>query len=535
MIMPRPLFPNRASRGIFRGMNPSTSVASIVILLALMIPGLVYTEGFGRAIAAAREAVTPMLEWFYVALVAFFSALMIWLGMGRYRDVRLGPDDSRPEFGLFPWISMLFAAGTGIGLLFWSIAEPISHMAGNPFVESARSPEGATVALRLAFFHWGFNGWCIFGIVGLVLAYFGYRRSQALTVRAALFPIMGRRVDGPLGHAVDTFAVLATVFGIATTLGLGVQQMNRGLDYVFGIAVNETNQLIIIAVVTVIATLSVMSGLRRGVRRLSVFNIWLSLLLLLFFLAVGPTNYQLNVFIQTTGDYLQHLVEMTFYTNANGIHAWQREWTVFFWGWWIAWSPFVGMFIARISRGRTLREYAFGVLLVPSLFTFIWIASLGGTAIHQELFGAGGITEAVTADVSTALYKTMEAMTDSRWLFQAASLVAILLIAVYFVTSADSGTLVINTILSNGDPDPPRAHRLAWGLGIGVLTAILMLAGGVATLQDAVVLAGFPFSVIIVLMTVGLIRELKRERYAGRTPEKQRLAEEPWTGYDRSL
>jgi len=528
-------FPNRASRGLFRGMNPTTSLASMAALVLILIPGIFYTDGLGTMLAAGRQLISPMLEWYYVALVAFFTALMIWLGLGRYGNVRLGPDDSRPEFGLFPWIAMLFAAGTGIGLLFWSIAEPISHLDGNPFIDSARSPEGATVALRLTFFHWGLNGWAIFAVVGLVLAYFGYRLNQPLTMRAALFPLIGRRIDGPVGHAVDTFSVLATVFGIATTLGLGVEQINRGLNRVFGLAISETNQLLIIGVVTLIATFSVMSGLRRGVRRLSVFNIWVSVVLLAFFLAVGPTNYQMNILVQTTGSYLQHLVEMTFYTNANGMHAWQNEWTVFFWGWWIAWSPFVGMFIARISRGRTIREYAFGVLLVPSVFTFIWIASFGGTAIHLELFGPGGITQAVQADVSTALFHTIEEMTDSRVLVNLASVTAILLIAVYFITSADSGTLVINTILSNGDPDPPRAHRLAWGLGIGVLTAILMLAGGVTTLQDAVVMAGFPFSIIILLMIGGLIRELKRERFAGRMPEKQRLAEEPWTGYDRPL
>ncbi|MFO7527279.1 MAG: BCCT family transporter [Marinobacter sp.] len=519
------------ARGPFRGLNLAVTTVACVLVGIWMVLGGLWTETANRVLTAARSAVGPTLEWYYVVLVTFLLAVIIWLATGRYRNVRLGRDDERPEFGLPSWIAMLFAAGTGVGLIFWSIAEPVSHLQGNPFTSTTGTPEAAVAAMRLTFFHWGLHGWAIFATVALILAYFSYRKGLPLTIRSALYPLFGNRIHGWVGNVADSLSVFGTVFGVATTLGLGATQMNTGLNQLIGLEVSLSHQLIIIAVVTCLATLSVVSGVRRGVRWLSIGNLWLSVFLLSFFLLFGPTAYLLNFLVQSTGSYVQHLPEMSLWTNVTGDSGWQQDWTVFYWGWWLAWAPFVGMFIARISRGRTLSEFVFGVLLVPTLFSFVWIGLFGGSAIHNELFGTGGIASAVQNDVTLALYRTIEVI-SADWITTGASALATLLIATYFITSADSGTLVITTILAEGNPEPPILPRVIWGLGVGTLTGILLAGGGVPTLQSAVVMAGIPFSIVILMMVAGLIKALRMEEFGPRQPLKSRLSREPWTGRD---
>ena len=518
-------------RGPLRGLNPVVAAAVSLLIGLWLALGAFWTETADAVLAAARGFVGPTLEWYYVVLVSFLLAVVVWLGMGRYQDVRLGGEDERPEFGFASWIAMLFAAGTGVGLIFWSIAEPVSHFGGNPFSPEPASSEAAVTAMRLAFFHWGLHGWAVFSIVALVLAYFAYRKGLPLTIRSALHPFIGEGIHGWRGDLVDTLAVFGTVFGIATTLGLGATQMNAGLDRLTGFGISLGHQLALIAAVITVSTFSVASGVRRGVRLLSVGNLWLSVVLLGFFLVFGPTAYLFRLLVQSTGSYFQHLIEMSLWTGATGESAWQQEWTVFYWGWWLAWSPFVGMFIARVSRGRTLREFVFGVLLVPTVFSFIWIGLFGGAALHNELYGAGGIQAVVEQDVTLALYQTIERMADPVAATVAAA-IATVLIATYFITSADSGTLVINTILAQGDPDPPLPGRVFWNVVVGVLTAVLLAGGGVPTLQSAVVMAGLPFSLVVLVMLAGLLRALRSEPYGPRPPVKHRLSREPWTGRD---
>ncbi|WP_114418659.1 BCCT family transporter [Marinospirillum perlucidum] len=523
---------NQADSGLFKGMNPLMTKVSILMIVVTVIMGSFYTEVSAAGIFALREWLNPFLEWYYVLLVAFLLFFMIWLGTGRYKNVRLGGDAELPEFTFFSWVSMLFAAGTGVGILFWSVAQPIMQFQDNPFVMPGTTEgDAAVVAMRLSFFHWGINGWAIFSFVALTMAYFAFRHDLPLTVRSSLYPVLGEKVRGPLGDLIDLLAVFGTVFGIATTLGLGVQQMNAGLSKVFGLANSPELQLTVIAIIMFIATASVVSGVSRGVRLLSEMNFWLSIAAVSFMLLLGPTQYLIGVTIEATGDYIQNLLRLTFHTNVTHGSSWQADWTVFFWGWWLAWSPFVGMFIARISRGRTFREFVMGVLLVPTGITIIWIGLFGGTALYQELFGPGGVTQAVDRDVSTALFVTVEGM-DLGQLTPVVSTLLIVLIGTYLITSANAGTLVINTILSGGDADPPSLHRVLWGIFLALLTAVLLLAGGLDTLQSAVITAAMPFSVIVVGMVIGLMRALAGERFAARAGGKTTAPAEPWAVAD---
>lgn len=518
---------NQARTGLLKGMNPFLTVVSLIMIsLALFMAG-VFTEQSSDFIYALRAVLNPFLEWYYVALVAFMLFFMIWLGVGRFKNVRLGHDDEQPEFTFFSWITMLFAAGTGIGILFWSVAQPIMQFQGNPFMEQGLTPEAAVVAMRLSFFHWGINGWAIFSFVALAMAYFAFRHNLPLTIRSALYPILGERVRGRLGDFVDLLAVFATVFGIATTLGLGIQQMNAGLNQVFGLVNSTQLQLIVIAVVMGIATFSVLSGVHRGVRLLSELNFWLSIAAVLFILLWGPTQYLIGLTLEATGDYIQNIIRMTFHTNVTHGTEWQADWTVFFWGWWLAWSPFVGMFIARISRGRTFREFVAGVLLVPTGITIVWMGLFGGTALYQELFEQGGVIQAVDENVSTALFVMLEGMALGALTPWVSSLL-ILLIGTYLITSANAGTLVINTILSGGDIDPPSIHRFIWGVFLALLTAVLLVAGGLEILQAAVIAAAMPFSVIVLAMIVSLFKALKEEKFAARTGGRKTKPAEPW-------
>ncbi|MFC7369421.1 BCCT family transporter [Vreelandella zhaodongensis] len=521
----------QATSGLFKGMNARVTLVAIIMVAAALAYGAFYTEHLADVLERMRSTLNPFLEWYYVLLVAFLLFFMIWLGVGRYKNVRLGGDYEQPEFTFFSWVSMLFAAGTGVGILFWAVAQPILQFQENPFIGEGMSPEAARVAMRLTYFHWGLNGWAIFSFVALVLAYFAYRRDLPLTVRSGLEPVLGKHNHGIMGDMVDLLAVFGTVFGIATTLGLGVQQMNAGLSAVFGLESSVTLQLLITAVIMSVATFSVVSGVKRGVRLLSEANFWLSIAVVGFMLLFGPTQYLIALTIESAGDYLQNIFGMTFHTNATVSDGWQSEWTVFFWGWWLAWSPFVGMFIARVSRGRTFREFVMGVLLVPTVITIIWIGLFGGTALYHELFGAGGIVQAVDDNVATALFATVGAM-NLGIIGVGLSAVLVVLIATYLITSANAGTLVINTILAGGDPEPPTAHRIIWGAVLGMLTAVMLLAGGLETLQSAVIMAALPFSVVVILMVLGLLKALHSERFAARTGSRTEAPREPWADLD---
>ncbi|MGY4803418.1 BCCT family transporter [Teichococcus aerofrigidensis] len=482
-------------------------VVSAGLALLFVLFGALAPEAAGRTFAALQGWITRELGWFYLMAVAGFLIFVIGLAISGHGRVRLGPNHSEPAYSYPGWFAMLFSAGMGIGLVFFGVAEPVTHFILPPEAPPA-SIAAAREALRISYFHWGLHAWAIYAVIGLSLAYFSYRHGLPLTIRSALYPLVGERIHGPIGHAVDIFAVLGTMFGVATSLGLGVLQVNAGLNHVLGVPSNFTVQIVLIAIITALATLSVASGLDRGIRLLSSFNMATAGLLMVFVFVVGPTTFLLQTFVQNLGGYIDSFAERTFNMYAYDPKEWLGSWTLFYWGWWIAWSPFVGMFIARISRGRTIREFVMGVLLVPAGFTFAWMTVFGDTAIWLHLTGATtAVTETVQRDVSLALFALLEQFPLAR----VVSWFAMALIVTFFITSADSAALVMGTIADGGRADPPLWQRVFWAVSSGVVASVLLASGGLQALQTASIAGALPFTVVMILMCYGLLRALQRE------------------------
>ena len=530
-----------AETGVWKGLNPAMGLASKGMVAAFVVFTALNVEFANSIYSAVRGWVESALNWYYISALVVMVFVCIYLMCSRHGAVRLGDDDSKPEFSNFSWFAMLFSAGVGIGLLFFGIAEPMFYFdntepwgyPNNPFADrelvTEMNEERAALAMRVTYFHWGFHGWAVYVMIGLCLAYFGFRKKLPLTLRSSLYPVIGDRIYGPIGHAVDLLAVFGTVFGVATSLGLGVSQMATGLNFLFGVDPGTTTQVILIAVISLVATLSAVSGVGNGIRIISEWNIWLSVVLLAYFLFGGPFQWLMGFFVTTVGDYLWNVIPMGFQTfNEEGASAWQGGWTIFYWGWWISWAPFVGMFIARISRGRTIREFMLGVMFVPTTIAFFWLCIFGGNAMYLELTAEGGVGTAGIAqlirdwNLPAALYGTIERMTDVHWLNWAMAALATFLLATWFITSSDSGTLVITTMLSMGDDNPPQRFRIVWGVGEGFVAAALLLAGGLKALQTASIAAALPVSVIMLLMTYGIVKSLNEDSSAVPAPSTTR-------------
>ena len=519
-----------ARDGLWKGLNPGMALAAKGVVLVFVLATVWDVEAAGAAFGRLRAWIEGTLDWFYVLTVCATLFTCVFLACSRFGRIRLGDEDASPEFSRFSWLAMLFSAAVGIGLLFFSIAEPIfyfdnSQAAGypnNPIADAAGDvsldERRAVHAMRVTYLHWGVHAWSAYVLVGLCLAYFGFRKKLPLTLRSALYPLIGDRIYGPVGDLVDLLAVFGGVFGIATSLGLGASQMAAGLDVLFGVDPGLVTQVALIAGVSLAATLSAVSGVKRGIRILSELNIGVSILLLGCFLLLGPFTWLVRFIAASAGEYLWRAVPMGFWiADGPGPTAWQNAWTIFYWGWWISWAPFVGTFIARISRGRTLREFVLGVLVVPTGLGLVWFGIFGGNAIHLELHAPGGVGTAGIIELvrggnyEGALYATIDRMSDADWLAWAMSAMATLLLATWFITSSDSGTLVITTLLSMGDPHPPRRFRIVWGLGVGAVAAVLLLADGLQALQTAAIAAALPVSVVLLFMIAGLLRSLARD------------------------
>jgi len=487
--------------------NPPVFIVSAVLTIVFVAFAALMPERATAIFSGAQAWISEAAGWFYIMAVAGFVVFTIFLGLSSFGRIKLGPDHSEPDYSYLSWFAMLFSAGMGIGLMFFGVAEPIMHYVSPPVGEGS-TVDAAREAMRITFFHWGVHAWAIYAVVALSLAYFAFRHNLPLTIRSALYPLIGERIYGPIGHAVDIFAVLGTIFGVATSLGFGVTQIGSGLEYLFGIETSNSTYLVLIVVITAIATISVGLGLDSGIRRISELNMFLALFLLGFVLIAGPTVFLLQTFVQNTGNYLAGIVSATFNLYAYEPTTWIGGWTLFYWGWWIAWSPFVGMFIARVSRGRTIREFVIGVLFVPVGFTFMWMTFFGDTAIHMVMIqGITSLAEAVAEDSSVALFQFFEHLPLTGLM----SFVATLLVVTFFVTSSDSGSLVVDILTSGGREESPVWQRIFWAIIEGVVAAVLLLIGGLEALQTATIASALPFTVIMIFMCWGLFKALRVE------------------------
>ncbi|MEB2847815.1 BCCT family transporter [Endobacterium cereale] len=487
--------------------NPPVFYGSIIVIGLFLAVGVVLPGQAGSLFGAVQTYILGAFGWFYLLSVGIFLISVLLLCFGRFGQLKLGPDDSVPDFRFVSWIAMLFAAGMGIGLMFYAVGEPMTHFMAPPTAEP-RSVEAMRESMTVTFFHWGIHAWAIYAVVGLSLAYFGYRYNLPLTIRSGLYPLLKSRIDGPIGHAVDIFAIVGTMFGIATSLGVGVAQINAGLNHLLGVPIGIEVQLPLIAVVTAMATVSVVTGLDKGVRILSETNLIVAILLMVFVLVVGPTSQLFRDFVQNLGLYFDTLVLRTFNIYAYEPTPWIDSWTLFYWAWWISWSPFVGMFIARISRGRTVREFVTAVLFIPAGFTFFWMTVFGNTAMFIDTgVAAGALGTAIADDVSVGLFRFFEYLP----LPAITSTLAVILVSIFFITSADSGALVVDSIAAGGETQTTTGQRVFWCAMEGVVAGCLLLAGGLTALQSATVASALPFAVVMLALVLSLYLGMRED------------------------
>ncbi len=489
--------------------NPPTFFISAAIILGFAAIGIIFTESASDIFGAIQAGIANYTGWFFILVVNIVLGYSIYLLFSRYGKIRLGGPDQKPEFTTLGWFAMLFSAGMGIGLLFYGVAEPMYHFTSPPTVPpgSPEEAQRAQHAMGLTFLHWGLHPWAVYAVIALGLAYFGFNRGMPLSIRSIFYPLIGNRIYGAPGHAIDILATVATLFGVATSLGLGVSQVNAGLNSVFGLPEGPLVQAVLIAIITAFATISVVVGLDGGIRRLSEMNMIIAGALLLFLLVLGPTIFILEAYIENIGYYVQHFPHLATWAETYTRGDWQNAWTVFYYGWWISWSPFVGMFVARVSKGRTINQFILGVLFVPTLVTFLWMTIMGDSALYIEMFGDGGIAAAVSESVPKALF----AFLDNFPLAMVTSILATIVIITFFVTSSDSGSLVIDIITAGGLEDPPTGQRIFWAVTEGVVAAVLLAGGGLTALQTAAITTGLPFAVLLLIVCVGLQKGLKTD------------------------
>lgn len=476
------------------------------LITAMIVSTLLLGDQAEELFNNIQNAITDNGGWFFVIVVNVFIVFSLFIAFSRFGNIKLGGDEAETDFSTLAWFAMLFSAGMGIGIMFWSVAEPIFHYLSPPMAEG-KTVEAAQQAMNLTYLHWGFHAWGIYAVVGLSLGFFAFNRGLPLSFRSVFYPLIGDRIKGWMGDVIDTLAVLATLFGLATSLGLGVLQVSAGLEHVFGFPDNIYLQVGIIVAITGVATVSVVLGIDKGVRVLSELNVRIAAVFLIFVIFVGPTIFIFDSFIQNFGGYISSVATFSFWTESYSGTNWQSSWTIFYWAWWISWSPYVGMFIARISKGRTVKEFVLGVLIVPSIITFLWMSAFGGSAINLEMSGIGNIGDAVNDNVATALFVFLEQFP----LEMITSVIAIVLILSFFVTSSDSGSLVIDGLTSGGKLDAPVGQRIFWAQTEGLVAAILLVGGGLTALQTASISTGLPFALILLVMCYSLHQGLRRE------------------------
>ena len=495
--------------------NPPVFLVSAAVVLLVVVLASSFPFRFGMAANAVQDFITTNFGWFYVLSTTVFLLFILVIALSRWGRLRLGEDNSKPEFGTWSWVSMMFTAGMGIGLVYYGVSEPLTHFKNPPLADPG-SADAAIEAMNFTFFHWGLQPWAIYIVLGLAMGYFSYRRGLPLKPSAAFYPLIGERINGPIGHLIDILAVFGTLFGLATSIGLGANQIAAGLSDLFNVADNLTTQLLVIGAVEAVAIVSVMLGVDAGIRRLSVINMWLAIALAAFVFVVGPTGYLLGSMVTDTGYYLQHLVEssLSLFTNPQGVEF-QKAWTLFYWGWWISWSPFVGMFIARISYGYTIRKFILGTLLIPTGASIVWFVIFGQTALQKVMTGTDPALMEATA--SHAIFVLLSQLPIGAIAATIMSVVAIVVVTLFFATSSDSGSLVVDILTNGGDPHPIWQQRLFWAIMEGVIAAVLLVAGTVSggnalsALQTAAITTGLPFCAVLLVMCYTLYRSLSEE------------------------
>jgi len=535
-------------------LNPTLGIAAIVMITGFILYTVLLGQQASEQFLGLKGWIEQTLGWYYVLMMFLAFAVCIYVMFSRVGNIRLGRDDDRPEFSNFAWFSMLFGCGTGAGMLFFSMSEPMIHFAsgwsgGNPFLSAEvkaavasffQAKDAALAAglmpgqegfpvpndlvadavaggLKLTIFHWGTVAWAMYAIVGLSLAYFSFRKGLPLSMRSALYPLIGNRIYGPIGHTVDILAVFGTIFGIATTLGLGVEQISSGLISLGVLAEkSQTVTVISIVLITIIATFSATSGVAKGIKILSTVNTWICIVILTYFLIASNANYLIASTLTALGDYLSEGVSMTLWTaRSPEERTWQGGWTIFYWGWWIAWAAFVGMFIARISRGRTIREFVLGVMFIPSVVALAWFGVIGSAGIYESIYGADMSiynTSVNNWDYAGTLYTAFDVITPGITA-TIAKVAALIVVVIFFVTSADSGTLVLGRLLSFGRR-PPVQQRIIWGMLLGAVTLMILLLGGnqaLKALQAASIAGALPFTFVLLAMMVGLVKSLRKD------------------------
>ncbi|MBD9659592.1 MULTISPECIES: choline transporter [Pantoea] len=490
--------------------NPVVFYTSAGLILTFSLVTIFYSELAASWLLTAVNWVTSTFGWYYMLAATLYIVFVIYMACSRYGAIKLGPEQSKPEFSLLSWSAMLFAAGIGIDLMFFSVAEPVTQYMQPP-EGAGQTMEAARQAMVWTLFHYGVTGWSMYALMGIALGYFSYRYNLPLTIRSALYPIFGKRINGPIGHTVDIAAVIGTIFGIATTLGIGVVQLNYGLNVLFDIPEGFTAQAALIVLSVIIATISVTSGVDKGIRILSELNVALALGLILFVLFMGKTDFLLNALVLNVGDYINRFMGMTLNTFAfDQPREWMNSWTLFFWAWWVAWSPFVGLFLARISRGRTIREFVLGTLIIPFTFTLLWLSVFGNAALYEIIHGDAGFAQEVMAHAERGFYSLLAQYPAFKFSASVATITGML----FYVTSADSGSLVLGNFtskLKDINSDAPNWLRIFWSIAIGVLTMGMLMTNGISALQNATVIMGLPFSFVIFFVMAGLYKSLKVE------------------------
>ncbi len=490
--------------------NPVVFYTSAGLILTFSLVTILYSDLAAAWIQTTVNWVSSTFGWYYMLAATLYIVFVIYMACSRYGAIKLGPEQSKPEFSLLSWSAMLFAAGIGIDLMFFSVAEPVTQYMQPP-EGAGQTMEAARQAMVWTLFHYGLTGWSMYALMGIALGYFSYRYNLPLTIRSALYPIFGKRINGPIGHTVDIAAVIGTIFGIATTLGIGVVQLNYGLKVLFDVPEGLTAQMALIVLSVVIATISVTSGVDKGIRILSELNVALALGLILFVLFMGKTDFLLNALVLNVGDYINRFMGMTLNTFAfDRPTQWMNSWTLFFWAWWVAWSPFVGLFLARISRGRTIREFVLGTLIIPFTFTLLWLSVFGNAALYEIIHGDAGFAQEVMAHAERGFYSLLAQYPAFKLSASVATITGLL----FYVTSADSGSLVLGNFtskLKDINSDAPNWLRIFWSVAIGVLTMGMLMTNGISALQNTTVIMGLPFSFVIFFVMAGLYKSLKVE------------------------